>query len=107
MYQCPECGRIFIDDIDGNFHVFVPEETNNKQLLLSVENENWNGFLWGEWVDVKSDWMNHHGYIKVNTNAEPAKKEFVFDNKKEYEKQFYKLRDNLTICDTEYRPKGG
>ena len=33
VYQCPECGRLLIENEDGGFAVFAPEEHNGGRLL--------------------------------------------------------------------------
>ena len=36
MYQCFECGRLYIDGLDGELHCFLPEsETTDKGILRS------------------------------------------------------------------------
>ena len=34
MYQCHNCGRLFIDDYQGQLHCFVPEEASTPKQLL-------------------------------------------------------------------------
>ena len=33
IYQCPKCGRILIEDIDGDFCSFFPEKECDKRLF--------------------------------------------------------------------------
>ena len=33
IFQCPECGRIFLEDNNGEFCSFLPEDSDGKQLL--------------------------------------------------------------------------
>lgn len=50
MYQCPGCGRLYIDDTKGVPHVFEPSNAEaSAHLLRSVEGEKWKGFLRGYW----------------------------------------------------------
>lgn len=95
IYQCQDCGRIYIDDVSGNLHSFLPEGIINKQLLTSVESGNWKGTLWGEWQDEKREWMTHKGFIEVNCNDEMYKKSLGYDNKEEFEQQYYQIFDEL------------
>lgn len=94
MYQCLECGRLFIEDETGrNFYTFVPEGDVNKRILNSVEGEKWKGYLRGEWEDEKADWQEHNGYIwiEVNKSFEPM----YFNDKEEFQKQYYLLFEQL------------
>lgn len=38
IYQCRACGRLYIDDLQGNLHCYVPEkEETAKEILRSRE----------------------------------------------------------------------
>ena len=39
MYQCPDCGKLFIDDNDYKLHSFVPEEPVDKHLLTAARED--------------------------------------------------------------------
>lgn len=39
IYQCPDCGRLFVDDHDYKLHSFVPEEPVDKHLLTASREE--------------------------------------------------------------------
>lgn len=94
IYQCEACGRLFIDDENGNnFHVFAPEKEESKRVLLSKEGENWKGFLYAEWYDEKPEWSECNGYIDVNVNR--PYKSVHFNSKEEFEREYYRLFEEL------------
>ncbi len=93
IYQCSECGRLYVEDPEGKLHCFVPEEHTNKELLISVAGRNWKGLLWANWKDVKPEWSEHHGYIDVNTNESYDNQ--VFDDKESFLECYYELFDEL------------
>lgn len=93
MYQCSKCGRIFLEDIEGNLHCFVPEEHDNKSLLVSVEGREWEGVLYAEWKDVKPEWCEQRGYISIATNESYNGQ--VFDDWDTLFKCYYELFDEL------------
>ena len=35
IYQCPNCGRLFVDDTSHNLHSFLPEGLVDKYLLAA------------------------------------------------------------------------
>lgn len=39
MYQCPKCGRIYIEENDGRLSCFVPESENVSKNLLEGGNK--------------------------------------------------------------------
>ena len=39
IYQCPDCGKLFVDDNDYKLHSFVPEEPVDKQLLTAARED--------------------------------------------------------------------
>lgn len=40
IFQCPDCGRIFLENNKGEFCSFLPEDNDEKQLLNYKGNEN-------------------------------------------------------------------
>lgn len=95
LYQCRQCGRIFIEDSSGELHSFAPEGTADRRLLNSVKAECWEGFLHGEWAEDKRYWSEHQGYISVNTNDETFPGWQDFDSWEELEREYYVLFDKL------------
>ncbi|WP_181777578.1 hypothetical protein [Amycolatopsis pittospori] len=50
MWQCGECGRLYIDDRSGTLHRFDPAETTvPRDLLASARGARWRGNLRGHW----------------------------------------------------------
>ena len=35
VYQCPECGRVYIEDPDGRFFCFAPEDPDSEKMLFN------------------------------------------------------------------------
>lgn len=96
MYQCSQCGRIFIEDVSGKvFHVFAPEGTENKRLLTSVEAEAWRGLLHGEWYSDIPEWMERQGYVDAYTNDDSFTHYQEYDSWEELEKGYYALFEKL------------
>jgi hypothetical protein len=50
VYQCLECGRVYIEDDERNLQSFLPEDRGSvRRVLLSTEGEKWRGWLRGNW----------------------------------------------------------
>lgn len=96
LYQCPECGRLFVEDNDQHYHCFAPEpEETNHRLLESAEGENWKGMLHADWTFPIPEWKEHPGYISVNINAE-ERQYLAFDDYEALRKKFYDLFQKLS-----------
>ncbi len=94
MYQCPQCGRIFIDGEGASLHAFQPEKgCTERRLLQSAKGELWQGFLYAEWEDEKPEWSEHHGYVWPIVNIEynlPG-----FDDYDEFVAKYYGVFEEL------------
>lgn len=97
MYQCPECGRIYIDGEGNRLYFFQPEEPVNTKLLQSSQGENWKGYLKAEWKDEKPEWSRYHGYIWPEINGDY--REIGLDDYEEFEKEYYRLFEELKTKD--------
>lgn len=94
IYQCPDCGRLFIEDACGkSFFTFVPEKEESKQVLLSKDGENWKGFLYADWYDEKPEWLDYPGHIEIRVNK--PYESLSFTDKNEFEKSYYQLFEKL------------
>lgn len=93
MYQCTQCGCIFIDDEGNKLTSFVPDGEFKANMLNSVKGENWKGFLQAEWEDKKPDWQEHNGNIYPIVNVKY--KNLEFDNFEEFEIRFMELFKEL------------
>ena len=52
MYQCPNCGRLYLEDNSGDLQlqVFVPADDEvPKTMLRSIEGDRWKRPIYGEW----------------------------------------------------------
>lgn len=93
VYQCPECGRLYIE-CENKLFCFSPENHTDKDVLKSVHGEKWKGFLYAEWNDKKSEWRDYRGYVFADVNCpcesiESDDRQEVFDG---YYRLFEKLR---------------
>jgi hypothetical protein len=53
LYQCPDCGRLHLNDVGRRLHTFVPtREDVPRDLLRSVEGDRWKGPLRGNRSDT-------------------------------------------------------
>lgn len=93
IYQCPECGSIFISGEGRKLHSFKPNHPVPLNLLNSAKGEKWQGYLYGEWDDVKAEWMEHHGHIWANVNEKYDIPEY--DNYEAFERKYYELFEEL------------
>ena len=71
MFQCPECGRLYMEDDNGmTFTVFTPNgdaEPNpgtDKRMMESFSEKSWGGILYAEWYDDPPVWIKHKGMIR-------------------------------------------
>ena len=106
IYQCPKCGRIYIENQAQNydlvgFQMESPEQQEkkeNRSLLLSAYGEKWKGHLYAEWRDEKPDWWcDHHGIIMPEVNIKMDN--LVFDDYDAFEKRFYEVFEELKVRD--------
>lgn len=67
IYQCSQCGRLYIED-NNEFFCFRPENHTNNNVLKSVHGEKWKGFLHAEWRDNKPEWAEYKGYVSADVN---------------------------------------
>ena len=102
IYQCPECGRVYIENQSHNYELIAfkiesdDQQTRegSKTLLKSAHGENWKGYLFGEWCDDKPEWLEHHGMIMPKVNIE-VDGELVFDDYEAFEKRFHEVFEYL------------
>lgn len=92
IYQCTECGRLYIED-NNKLFCFKPENHNNTKILNSVHGENWKGFLHAEWNDTKYEWQEYKGYVGADINY-PCES-IHSDDRQEIIDGYYRLLDEL------------
>lgn len=95
IYQCPCCGRLYLDDGEGGFDIFSPEEGASHHLLKSCLGDAWKGSLCAFWMDSRPDWLEHNGFISPEVNA--GYETVYFDDKGELEKSYYALFSELRM----------
>src|SRR5258708_4381410 len=61
IYQCLECGRVFIEDHHGELHIFLPAPGEPiAPALLSIEGDHWKGPLTGHWKTSSNNRASGH-----------------------------------------------
>ena len=71
MYQCRTCGRLWINDRQGHFHSFAPEQ-ESEHILSSVHGNEWKRVLRGIWLNQEVggflNWrhLSHDDYAKFD-----------------------------------------
>ena len=101
IYQCPSCGRLFIDDPDdkSRFMVFAPDingesdQKVNKRLLVSSHGDKWKGFLHAFWYDEKPSWCDYKGVIDPDVNIKYDN--LMFDDYEAFENRFYEILEDM------------
>lgn len=101
IYQCPSCGRVFIEDLLDDFKLIQftpcidgkPEPDVSKKLLISSYGEKWNGYMFADWYDEIPNWSNAHGNIVPVVNIDLD--DLEFDDYEAFEKRFYELFEHL------------
>ena len=101
MYQCPSCGRLFLENPDERAGLIMftpcsdgePEPDVNRKLLISSHGERWKGFLSADWYDDKPKWSDYHGLIIPIVNIELE--DLYFNDYEAFEKRFYELFEHL------------
>ncbi len=92
VYQCSQCGRLYIED-NNELFCFRPENHNNKVVLKSMHGEKWKGFLHAEWNDKKYEWQDYKGYACADVNY-PCESIYS-DDRQEIIDGYYRLLDEL------------
>ena len=99
MFQCPECGRLYVEDSDYSFLQFVPCEDAepspevNRRLLISAHGKHWRGCLYADWKNPKPDYLEHKGYIEPLVNVEYDRLEF--DDYNAFEARYFEIFEEL------------
>lgn len=103
IYQCPDCGRLYIEDQSNNYY-FVrynveneEQEKINKRLLISAYGEKWKGHLYGEWRDEKPEWCDCNGYINPIVNIKLDN--LIFNDFEPFKKRFFEVFEYLKSMD--------
>ena len=105
IYQCPECGRLFLESADGSLTMFTPSGTAepepdvDRHMLISSHGENWHGILSGWWEDPKPKWREYAGCVSVMMNEETAPA-FHSNDYAETERQFHVIFEKLRAEDS-------
>ena len=102
MYQCPECGRMYIEDAAAKYELvrFTPCEHGepipdvNRKMLLSAHGDKWRGYLYAQWEDPKPDYCEHKGIIFPICNLQFD--DLSFDDFSAFEKRYFDIFRAMT-----------
>ena len=91
MYQCPDCGRVFIEDPADGYELvcFEPVRQVNRRMLISEHGEAWRGYLYADWRDPKPDFIDHKGYISPICNVKFD--DLYFDDYEAFERRYFEI----------------
>ncbi|MDE6780987.1 MAG: hypothetical protein K2J40_05965 [Ruminococcus sp.] len=92
VYQCSQCGRLYIEE-DNKLFCFKPENHTNNGVLKSVHGEKWKGFLYAEWRSEKYEWQEYKGYVCADVNY-PCESIYS-DDRQEIIDGYYRLLEEL------------
>lgn len=99
IFQCPDCGRLYVEDQDYSFVPFVPSEDAapmpdvNRRLLRSAHGKQWCGFLYADWNNPKLEGFEHKGHIEPVVNLDFDN--LSFDDYSAFENRYYELLEEL------------
>lgn len=92
VYQCSQCGRLYIEE-DRKLFCFKPENHTNNNVLKSVHGEKWKGFLYAEWRSEKYEWQEYKGYVCADVNY--PYESIYSDDRQEIIDGYYRLLEEL------------
>lgn len=104
IYQCPECGRLFLENASGSLTMFTPSDTAepepevDRRMLISDHGKNWRGILSGYWFDPKPVWKPYQGIIRVRIGEDTETLQELNDFA-EMERQFHAVFEKLRAED--------
>ncbi len=104
IYQCPECGRLFLENASGSLTMFTPNDTAepepevDRRMLISDHGKNWRGILSGYWFDPKPVWKPYQGIIRVRIGEDTETLQELNDFA-EMERQFHAVFEKLRAED--------
>lgn len=95
IYQCPKCGRIFLEDAADGYELvcFEPVGNVNKKMLISSRGENWRGYLFADWYDPKPEYCEHKGFITPLCNVKFD--DLFFDDYAAFERRYFEILDEM------------
>lgn len=95
VYQCPECGRIFLEDAADRFELkcFEPAEDVGKRMLISARGEDWRGYLYADWHDPKPYYSEHKGFISPLCNVRFD--DLFFDDYDAFERRYFEILNEM------------
>lgn len=91
IYQCNECGRLYISNNDGELETYNNSEDKEEyNLLESTYGDKWKRPLIGDWLDSRAG--NIKGYLWcIDVNGDEGN----FDNWDLLEKEYYRMLKEL------------
>ncbi|MEO3945520.1 hypothetical protein [Gorillibacterium sp. CAU 1737] len=103
VYQCSNCGNIFINDDLHRLDMFRRANPGNQNLLESALGDKWRGFLYADWKDKVPDWQSSNGTLYNKTNGsslpEPSVVDGNYGDWETLEKDYYRFFHDLKTKD--------
>lgn len=97
IYQCGNCGRLFIDDIFHHSQVFSPDEVvADKKLLGSVKGSKWKRFVIGDWLSSREGKKGHLYWQGSGSRDDEESGYEFYDEWEKLEKRYYELIKGLS-----------
>lgn len=93
VYQCPQCGCLYVESEGNEFDLFLPGEATRKDCLKSYLGEKWKGCLYAYWNSTPSVWQEHKGMIFPEVNVKYDN--LFFDDLEEFKKAYDNLFEEL------------
>ncbi|MGO4528551.1 hypothetical protein AB4Z30_05670 [Paenibacillus sp. 2TAF8] len=92
VYQCMNCGNVFFEDDSSRLVMFRSDkDPENKQMLRSAKGDNWQGVLYGDWIDVLPEWREVKGYMSASVLSRASS----YDDWLSLESDYYSLFNEL------------
>jgi len=91
LYECDECGRLYIYDQNGGLNCFLPEDESHN-ILASMDGDNWKRSLFGGWWKASTAIRTQKGYVECEGEDTYESTEWS-DIKKVYFEMFERLKD--------------
>ncbi len=95
IYQCPKCGRIFLEDAANGYGLMCFESAGlvNKKMLISSHGEDWRGYLFAEWFDPKPCYSEYKGIITPLCNIKFDG--LYFNDYEAFERRYFEILDEM------------
>ena len=99
MYQCPDCGRLWLQGVNGRNLSFFPEAADEeiKRALVSVKRERWKRCLIAIWQSKPKPKRQKKGQIWYQDFKDEGYE--CFDDFDTFEKRYYESFEELRVSE--------